>query len=193
MFDNDAFDWEEICEEDGCDPADEYWEDEEEVFANGPEFDWIEYEFLGTDNTYESDLCDFDEEDNEYDGYERGNGSYWQVTAPFTERQCEFSSIPYPCSFRVRISEEETDLLDVMRRYLDEYTNGEGYEMLSNLPWQDVYGYYQSPEMYIRIEKLREAMERDKRDEHEIILATKYSWSEPDKDMQKKELQRYGI
>lgn len=194
MFDNDYFDWEEACEEDGCDPADDYWDSADDLDDEELEFDWIEYEYLGTDDTYEGYPCDVigaDELERE-----EGNGSYWLVTAPLTERQCDAAGIGYPCSFEVRIPEEEKDLLGIMEFWLYE-TCPEASEWLSGLHWMAhshyKYGHHESPEMYIRIEKLREAMEKDNRDRHDIFLATEYGWAEPYKALLKKELQHYGI
>lgn len=191
MFDNDYDypDWDEECEEDDRDPADEYWDSADDLDDEELEFDWIGYEYLGNDETYMGNK-----------GYvigaedlsgEEGNGSYWSVKTPLTERQCSAAGITYPFSFEVRIPEEEKDPLYVMEFWLYE-TCPEASEWLSGLHWMPE-GHYKSPEMYIRIEKLRKAMERDKRDAHEITLATEYGWAEPYKALLKKELQRYGI
>lgn len=189
MFDNDYFDWDEACEEDGCDPADEYWDSVDDLDDEELEFDWIGYEYLGNDETYMGNKSyvigaeDLSEEE--------GNGSYWEVTAPLTERQCDCAGVCYPCSFRVRIPEDKEDILSVLEYWLDEICPG-GSDWLSGLPWE-AKGSYKTPEMYIRIEKLREAMERDKRDAHEITLATEYGWAKPHKALLEEEFRRYGI
>lgn len=189
MFDNDYLDWDEVCEEDGCDPADDYWDSLDDIDNEELEFDWIEYEYLGNDNTYMGNPCYVIGAD-EFER-EEGNGSYWQVTAPLTERQCSFLGTQYPCSFEVRIPEEEKDLFGVMAFWLDEICPG-GRDRLGALPWK-AYGHYEKPEMYIRIEKLREAMKKDKRGEQEIALITEYGWVEPYKSLLTEELQHYGI
>lgn len=191
MFDNDYDypDWDEECEEDDRDPEDEYWDSVDDLDNEELEFDWMEYEYLGTDDTYEGCLDDvIGAEEFER---EEGNGTYWRVTAPLTKRQCDFADVSYPCSFEVRVPEEEKDPIRIMEFWLYE-TCPEASEWLSGLHWMAC-GHYKTPEMYIRIEKLKEAMKKDKRNEQEVNLVTEYGWAEPYAEMLKKELQRYGI